>query len=418
MCGIAGAIAPPDRLDEEALRQLGTRMGQAIAHRGPDDAGTWTDAAAGLVLAARGRTVPDLPDFPSKTPVREEKPAREEKPLRQTKPAPTLPSQPATPTAPAKPTPPPPAPTPQPPVYTPSAPAPAFSFAEAMRQGLIPGELAHGHDEAHAEESFDNLFDLSGESLPPADQLFSLGETAVAPGHSGKALDLFDLPTDAPPDDSLADWLQDAAATEPLPGQGLSFAEAMRLGLLPGELTSAATPVAKPEREYVIKTEPVPASESTTTNMPLEEAQRLGLLPFDLLGDTDHEPATNLDDLFALSPDEAVDLDSFWDEAIADEGKTRPSLSLADLQALGIPLDEPTPAVAPPPAPASTPLSTDMDALFNTAPAADIDLDAFWDEAVIKEQDTAAATQGLSLEEARRKGLIGPEPSWTKQGQQ
>lgn len=39
MCGIAGAIAPPDRLDEEALRQLGTRMGAAIAHRGPDDAG-------------------------------------------------------------------------------------------------------------------------------------------------------------------------------------------------------------------------------------------------------------------------------------------------------------------------------------------------------------------------------------------
>ncbi len=53
MCGIAGAIAPPHRVDEEALRQLGTRMGAAIAHRGPDDAGTWTDAAAGLVLAHR-----------------------------------------------------------------------------------------------------------------------------------------------------------------------------------------------------------------------------------------------------------------------------------------------------------------------------------------------------------------------------
>lgn len=50
MCGIAGAIAPPGRFDEEALRQLGTAMGTAIAHRGPDDAGTWTDAAAGLVL--------------------------------------------------------------------------------------------------------------------------------------------------------------------------------------------------------------------------------------------------------------------------------------------------------------------------------------------------------------------------------
>ncbi len=60
MCGIAGAIAPPHRVDEEALRQLGTRMGAAIAHRGPDDAGTWTDAAAGLVLAHRRLAIVDL----------------------------------------------------------------------------------------------------------------------------------------------------------------------------------------------------------------------------------------------------------------------------------------------------------------------------------------------------------------------
>ena len=52
MCGIAGAIAPPHRVDEEALRQLGTRMGAAIAHRGPDDAGTWTDAARPIPGAA------------------------------------------------------------------------------------------------------------------------------------------------------------------------------------------------------------------------------------------------------------------------------------------------------------------------------------------------------------------------------
>lgn len=365
---------------------------------------------------SRGRTVPDLPDFPSKTPIREEKPVREERPARQAKSTPALPSQPVTPTAPAKPTPPTtstptPAPSPQPAPLTPSVPAPAFSFAEALRQGLIPGELSHGHDEPHAEESFDNLFDLSGETLPPADQLFALGETTPTPGQTGGELDLLDLPTDAPPDDSLADWLQDAAASEPLPGQGLSFAEALRLGLLPAELAAVAPPASPPEREYVIKTEPVPADESTITNMPLEEAQRLGLLPYDLLGDTDHEPTTNLDDLFTLSPDEAVDLDSFWDEAIADEGKTRPSLSLADLQALGVPSDEPT----PPPASASATVSTDLEALFSTTPVADIDLDAFWDEAVIKEQDTAAASQGLSLEEARRKGLLGSEPSWTKQ---
>ena len=41
MCGIAGALAPDGRHDEQALHQLGSAMGAAIAHRGPDDAGIW-----------------------------------------------------------------------------------------------------------------------------------------------------------------------------------------------------------------------------------------------------------------------------------------------------------------------------------------------------------------------------------------
>jgi len=60
MCGIAGAIAPRLRHDEAALHALGRGMGEAIAHRGPDDAGTWADAAAGLVLSHRRLSILDL----------------------------------------------------------------------------------------------------------------------------------------------------------------------------------------------------------------------------------------------------------------------------------------------------------------------------------------------------------------------
>lgn len=60
MCGIAGAIAPGRRHDDEALHALGRAMGDAIAHRGPDDAGTWVDAAAGLVLSHRRLSILDL----------------------------------------------------------------------------------------------------------------------------------------------------------------------------------------------------------------------------------------------------------------------------------------------------------------------------------------------------------------------
>ncbi|WP_027079640.1 asparagine synthase (glutamine-hydrolyzing) [Luteimonas mephitis] len=59
MCGIAGAWAPhPD--DASVLHALGTAMGAAIAHRGPDDAGTWVDADAGLVLSHRRLSILDL----------------------------------------------------------------------------------------------------------------------------------------------------------------------------------------------------------------------------------------------------------------------------------------------------------------------------------------------------------------------
>ena len=59
MCGIAGAWAPRPG-DAAVLHALGAAMGAAIAHRGPDDAGTWADPGAGLVLSHRRLSILDL----------------------------------------------------------------------------------------------------------------------------------------------------------------------------------------------------------------------------------------------------------------------------------------------------------------------------------------------------------------------
>jgi asparagine synthase (glutamine-hydrolysing) len=58
MCGLAGIISdsiPPDGF-EATLR----RMGDAIAHRGPDDSGTWVDSSAGVGLVHRRLSILDL----------------------------------------------------------------------------------------------------------------------------------------------------------------------------------------------------------------------------------------------------------------------------------------------------------------------------------------------------------------------
>ena len=56
MCGITGYWSPGG----EATGRLGTAMAEAIAHRGPDGAGIWVDAEAGLVLAHRRLAIIDL----------------------------------------------------------------------------------------------------------------------------------------------------------------------------------------------------------------------------------------------------------------------------------------------------------------------------------------------------------------------
>lgn len=58
MCGIAGFFRPAG-LSAEAQSALG-RMSATLSHRGPDDSGIWTDAAAGVALSHRRLSVLDL----------------------------------------------------------------------------------------------------------------------------------------------------------------------------------------------------------------------------------------------------------------------------------------------------------------------------------------------------------------------
>lgn len=60
MCGIAGFLLPQATSTAEALTAVATAMTDAIAHRGPDDAGIWTDAAAGIALGHRRLSILDL----------------------------------------------------------------------------------------------------------------------------------------------------------------------------------------------------------------------------------------------------------------------------------------------------------------------------------------------------------------------
>jgi asparagine synthase (glutamine-hydrolysing) len=59
MCGIAG-FWQREPGAEQALGAAAQRMADAIAHRGPDDAGTWADAQAGLALSHRRLSILDL----------------------------------------------------------------------------------------------------------------------------------------------------------------------------------------------------------------------------------------------------------------------------------------------------------------------------------------------------------------------
>ena len=60
MCGIAGLLRGSSVHGIEGLVDLGTRMGQAVRHRGPDDCGVWTDTTGRVALGHRRLAVVDL----------------------------------------------------------------------------------------------------------------------------------------------------------------------------------------------------------------------------------------------------------------------------------------------------------------------------------------------------------------------
>ncbi|MGH8327148.1 MAG: asparagine synthase (glutamine-hydrolyzing), partial [Steroidobacteraceae bacterium] len=59
MCGIAGLFRP-DGADESLLAGTAKRMTDALAHRGPDAHGIWTNASAGIALGHRRLSILDL----------------------------------------------------------------------------------------------------------------------------------------------------------------------------------------------------------------------------------------------------------------------------------------------------------------------------------------------------------------------
>jgi len=59
MCGIAGFLSPGGG-NADAMRSAAERMSAALQHRGPDDDGSWVDAAAGVAFGFRRLRIIDL----------------------------------------------------------------------------------------------------------------------------------------------------------------------------------------------------------------------------------------------------------------------------------------------------------------------------------------------------------------------
>ena len=59
MCGVSGIFSNPG-LGEQKLEAAVTAMCNTIAHRGPDDSGSWMDVDAGLALGHRRLAIVDL----------------------------------------------------------------------------------------------------------------------------------------------------------------------------------------------------------------------------------------------------------------------------------------------------------------------------------------------------------------------
>ncbi len=62
MCGIAGILYEPGRLDLDSVGRMVMKMRDSMVHRGPDAAGVWIDPDGGCALAHRRLSIIDLTD--------------------------------------------------------------------------------------------------------------------------------------------------------------------------------------------------------------------------------------------------------------------------------------------------------------------------------------------------------------------
>ncbi|MBT7747307.1 MAG: hypothetical protein HN725_18615, partial [Alphaproteobacteria bacterium] len=60
MCGITGFFDPARDSNTQKLSAIVTDMSAAIAHRGPDGQGIWTDENSGFALGHRRLAIIDL----------------------------------------------------------------------------------------------------------------------------------------------------------------------------------------------------------------------------------------------------------------------------------------------------------------------------------------------------------------------
>ena len=60
MCGISGFLDLSCVNSASELRSIAMRMADTLRHRGPNDAGVWVDAEAGIALSMRRLAILDL----------------------------------------------------------------------------------------------------------------------------------------------------------------------------------------------------------------------------------------------------------------------------------------------------------------------------------------------------------------------
>lgn len=60
MCGIAGFLNPKANRSDAALADIAAQMAGTLLHRGPDDGGAWSEAAAGVAFGFRRLSIMDL----------------------------------------------------------------------------------------------------------------------------------------------------------------------------------------------------------------------------------------------------------------------------------------------------------------------------------------------------------------------